>query len=388
MRKMSMGVAALFVVGLAGLACSDQSGLNAPGGGNGDKGGQAVGAGEGGTTGTTGGTIGTGGVTVGASGGTPTTGGATGTGGTAPTGGTPMTGGTGGTSGCPLIACPAIGCLYGYLPNPEPCGCPTCAPPDAGVAKDAGGEDGRLCLALPCAMPICPGGGYVSSPDPCGCPICATDGGTATDAGKKDAPKICPLINCPMLACVGESQPNPDPCGCPICVPPDAGMAKDASRADAPPICLPVACPAIACVGGMHPNPDPCGCPLCGPAPDAGVAKDATPPTACPTLESLNSTDAAQIGYSAKRMLLECTGSGITETCVANDATACPGSGSAVGDSAVCRNLCAENEYGLSYGGVGPLAPPPSIALPAACKLGLPTPGGTAFYCCPCVSIH
>ena len=166
MRKMSTGVAALFVVGLAGLACSDQSGLNAPGGGNGDKGGQAVGAVGSGTTGTTGGTIGTGGSTVGASGGTPTTGGATGTGGTAPTGGTPMTGGTGGTSGCPLIACPAIGCLYGYVPNPEPCGCPTCAPPpDAGVAKDAGGQDGRLCLALPCFMPICPGG-LLSNPDP------------------------------------------------------------------------------------------------------------------------------------------------------------------------------------------------------------------------------
>ena len=372
MRKMSMGVAALFVVGLLGLACSDQSGLNAPGGGNGDKGGQSVGAVGSGTTGTTGGTTGVGGVTVGASGGTPTTGGATGA------------GGTGGTSGCPFVACPAIGCLYGYLPNPEPCVCPTCAPPpDAGVAKDADGQDGRVCLALPCFMPICPGG-LLSNPDPCGCPICAPDGGTPTDAGKKDAPKICPLINCPMLACVGGYLPNPDPCGCPICGPtPDAGVAKDAGRTDAPPICLPVACPAIACVGGMRPNPDPCGCPLCGPA-DAGVAKDATPPTACPTLEGLNSTDAAQIGYSAKRMLLECTGSGITETCVANDATACPGSGSVVGDSAVCRNLCAANEYGLSYGGVGPLAPPPSIALPAACKLGLPTPGGTAFYCCPC----
>jgi hypothetical protein len=328
MRKMSMGVAALFVAGLMGLACSDQSGLNAPGWGNGNKGGQAVGAVGSGTTGAAGGTLGTGGVTVGASGGTPTTGGATGT------------GGTGGTSGCPLVACPFL--------------------------------------------PICPGG-YVSNPDPCGCAICATDGGTVTDAGKKDAPRICPLINCPMLACVGEYQPNPDPCGCPICGPtPDAGVAKDAGRADAPPICLPVACPAIACVGGMHPNPDPCGCPLCGPAPDAGVAKDATPPTACPTLEGLNSTDAVQVGYSAKRMLLECTGSGITETCVANDATSCPGSDPIVGNSAVCRNLCAANEYGLSYGGVGPLAPPPSIALPAACKLGLPTPGGTAFYCCPC----
>jgi len=36
MRTMSTGVAALFVVGLVGLACSDQSNLNAPGGGNGE----------------------------------------------------------------------------------------------------------------------------------------------------------------------------------------------------------------------------------------------------------------------------------------------------------------------------------------------------------------
>ena len=381
MRKMSTGVAALFVAGLSGLACSDQSGLNPPGGGNGDKGGQAGSAVGSGTTGASGGTIGTGGATVG-TGGTPIAGGATNTGGTTPAGGMPIIGSTGGTNGCPLIACPAIGCLYGYRPNPDPCGCPICAPPpDAGVAKDAGGQDGRICLALPCAMPICPGG--LSNPDPCGCPVCATDGGTATDAGKKDAPRICPPINCPMLACLDGYQSSPDPCGCPICVPPDAGVARDAGRADAP-ICPPIACPAIACVGGMHPNPDPCDCPLCGPA-DAGVAKDAAPPTACPTLESLNSTDAPQIGYSAKRMLLDCTGSGVTETCVADDATACPGSGPVVGDSAVCRNLCAANEYGLSYGAVGPLGPPASIPLPAgACRLGLPTPGGIAFYCCPC----
>jgi hypothetical protein len=235
-------------------------------------------------------------------------------------------------------------------------------------------------------MPVCPGG-YVTYPDPCGCPICATDGGTAADGGKKDAPPICPLINCPMLACVAGSGylSNPDPCGCPICGPiPDAGVAKDASRADTQPICLPVMCPAIACVGGTHPNPDPCGCPLCGPAPDAGVARDATPPAACPMLASLNSTDATQVGFSAKRMLLECTGGGVTGVCVSNDNTGCSGSGAVVGDSVVCSNLCAANEYGLSYGGVGPLAPSPSIALPAGCRAGLLTPAGIAFYCCPC----
>jgi hypothetical protein len=265
------------------------------------------------------------------------------------------------------------------LPNPDPCGCPICGPtPDAGVAKDAGGQDGRACLALPCAMPICPGG-YLTNPDPCSCPVCATDGGTVADAGRKDATPICPPINCPMLACVGGYVPSPDPCGCPICAPTrDAGVAMDAGRADTKPVCLPVACPAIACLGVSVPNPDPCGCPIC----DAGVAIDAgradTPPTACPMLASLNSTDAAQVGYSAKRMLVECTGAGVTNICVSTDVTGCTGS------SVGCSNLCAANQYGLSYGGVGPLAPPPSIGLPAGCGPGMYTPAGVAFYCCPC----
>ena len=411
MRKMSTGVAVLFLAGLLGLACTDKSGLTPLGGSGGNaggaKGGQAGSVVGRGTAGGSGGTIGAGGV---GAGGTSVTGGATGNGGTT------------GTGGCPLIACPAIACLYGSLPNPDPCGCSLCAPPpDAGVAKDGGATDGPricppvacpaigcvggtqpnpdpcgcpicaptpdagiakdACLALPCAMPLCPGGSYVPSPDPCGCPVCATDAGTATDAGKKDAP-ICSPINCPMLACKGGYVPSPDPCGCPTCGPLDAGVARDAGRADSTPICLPVACPAIACVGGTHPNPDPCGCPLCGPIPDAGVAKDATPPTACPMLTKLNSTDAAQVGYSAARGLFECQAGGATEICVSNDAAGC--SGSAVGSSVVCSNLCAANQYGLGYGGVGPLAPPPSIDLPAGCGTAMFTPGGTEFYCCPC----
>jgi len=369
MRKMSAGVVTFFVVGLMGLACSDQSGLNPPvggaGGGNGAKGGQAGSV----VGGRTAGAIGTGGVAAG------------GSGGMAITGGTPA---TGGTTGCSPIACPAIACMYGYLPSTDPCGCGICAPPpDAGVVKDAGGPDGRICLALPCAMPICPGG-YITNPDPCGCPVCAADGGTATDGGKKDGPPICPPVSCPMLACVGGFVPNPDPCGCPMCGPiPDAGVAKDVGVADARPICPPVMCPQIMCVGGSRPNPDPCGCPLCGPAPDAGVAKDSggadTSPPACPMLASLNSTDVAPVGYTAARGLFQCTGGGVTAICVSNDATGCSGSAA---DN--CTNLCSANQYGLGYGGVGPLAPPPSIALPAGCGQGMYTPGGVAFYCCPC----
>ena len=164
-------------------------------------------------------------------------------------------------------------------------------------------------------------------------------------------------------------------------------LAKDAGRADTPPVSAPIACPAIACVGGTHPNPDPCGCPLCGPAPDAGVAKDAGPPTACPMLASLNSTDAAasfvgrrdECGWSAS------TPDGSTEGCISNDATGCPGPAvTGDGDLVGCSDRCAANEYGLSYGGVGPSAAPPSIDLPAGCGSGQYTPGGLGFYCCPC----
>ena len=348
MCKMSTGVVALFVVVLVGQGCSDLPGLNSPvggaGGGDGAKGGQAGSAVGSGTAGGSGGRIGAGGVGAGGPGGTTRTGGAPGTGDTTPTGGTTVTGGTTETGGCPPIACTAIACPYGYLPSPDPCGCGSCAPPpDAGVAKDAGGPDARL---------------------------------------------ICPLIACPAIACLGGYQPNSNPCGCPTCAPPDAGVVKDAGGPDARLICPPIACPMVACVYGSQSNPDPCGCPICGPTFDGGVGKDAgradTLPTACPMLASLNSTDTALFGYSAKRMLLECTGGGVTEICTSNDATGCPGPGSTPGGGIGCSNLCTSGEYGLSYGGVGPLAPPPSIALPAGCGQGVYTPGGVAYYCCPC----
>ena len=148
--------------------------------------------------------------------------------------------------------------------------------------------------------------------------------------------------------------------------------------------CPLIACPAFGCVGETHLDPDPCGCPVCGPAPDSGVAKDATPPTACPMLASLNSTDAAHVGYSAARALFDCTYTGGGSICVSNDVTGCSGSRAVIGDLVSCSNLCAADEYGLAYGGVGPLAAPPSIDLPAGCGSGMFTPGGVAFYCCPC----
>ena len=83
-----------------------------------------------------GGSSGTG--AAGASGGAIVTGGvgAGGTGGTS--------GGTGGTGSCPPIMCPALACLGHTQPNPDPCGCPICAPNlDGGMAQDAGGSADR-----------------------------------------------------------------------------------------------------------------------------------------------------------------------------------------------------------------------------------------------------
>jgi len=52
-----------------------------------------------------------------------------------------------------------IACTYGYLPNPEPCGCPSCAPaPDAGVEKYAQDAGRRTPLLHRAAGVACPTG--------------------------------------------------------------------------------------------------------------------------------------------------------------------------------------------------------------------------------------
>jgi len=136
-------------------------------------------------------------------------------------GGSTMGGSTaievGGTTGsaCPPAGCTDVHCPDGYVRLPSgPCGCPFCAPADAGFEKDATTD--ACPPAGPCALPICPAGYTVTTP-PCGCPTCE-----AVDAGQADA-DICPPIACPALACAGGMIPNPaDPCGCPICAPSDA----------------------------------------------------------------------------------------------------------------------------------------------------------------------
>ena len=57
------------------------------------------------------------------------------------------------------VMCPMIACTYGYLPNPEPCGCPKCAPPpDAGVVKNTQDAGTRTPLFHRAAGVACPTG--------------------------------------------------------------------------------------------------------------------------------------------------------------------------------------------------------------------------------------
>ena len=67
--------------------------------------------------------------------------------------------------------------------------------------------------------------------------------------------------------------------------------------------------------------------------------------------------------------------------CLTDNAT-CDGCGA----GATCTNKCKANEYAASCGSVGPGDPSITYAdPPAGCRLGLATPAGVAFYCCPCL---
>jgi hypothetical protein len=349
MFKMSKGVATLLFASLVGLACNSHTSLN-PGGGTTAGGATNGGQVSGGVVGSTGGSIVSGGMAGGsggtiAAGGSSVSGGTIGAAGASGTGGTIAAGGSGGSGSCTPHLCIAPPCAGRFVPSSDPCACPVCDPvPDAGTIKDApSSDDGLVCPGPipPCIPPpqTCPAGTQLSSP-PCGCTSCfPVDGGTG-DSRQPDGRVICDIV-CPDIFCMYGELPNPKPCSCPVCAPPpDAGVAKDAGRAD-------------------------------------------TSPIACPMLAALNSTDAARISYSAGRALVSCAyASGATGVCVSDDVTTC--SGSAVGEPLSCSNLCAANQYGLGYGGVGPMAAPPSIDLPAGCTAGLQTPAGVAFYCCPC----
>jgi hypothetical protein len=241
--KTISGAFAFLLAGWLGLACG-ATGLTSEGqGGQGGSGalGGAVGSGGAGAGGA-GGSIGTGGnLNLGGK----AAGGVSGGGGRVSPGGA---GGTGGTTCLPMGACPAIACLYGEMPNPDPCGCPICVPPDAGVCPPS-------CPAVKCAPDSVPGA------DSCGCPICLLpDAGAGGDA----APDACIALPCPPPEpCQPGYQLVEVLCRCPTCMPLDGGQPDGL-------IVCPPTCPAVKCASGSVLGTDVCGCPTCDPVPDAG----------------------------------------------------------------------------------------------------------------------
>ena len=136
-----------------------------------------------------------------------------------------------------------------------------------------------------------------------------------------------------------------------------------------------------------------CRCDVC-PAADGGSgvdaistdgASDKEPLPQCTWPGSLN--DAGPDGCRASRALVACNGPAGGCDCRSDDATTCPTPttcGLAYGYT-TCQDQCADNEYAVACGG----PPQPDAAYvnqqpPSSCRLALATPGGVAFYCCPC----
>jgi len=111
-----------------------------------------------------------------------------------------------------------------------------------------------------------------------------------------------------------------------------------------------------------------------------------TTPASCHWPASLDATDAGAGRCVAKRHRLSCNGgdAGVFESCISDSADHCEGPSVVPGVTFTCRDDCQPSEYGVVCGGIGPGGPssePPS----ADCRSAAYTPGGTAFYCCPCV---
>ncbi len=112
---------------------------------------------------------------------------------------------------------------------------------------------------------------------------------------------------------------------------------------------------------------------------DGGAGAAAT----CAWPASLDSRDAGAGACQPAHALLSCTGGNLTELCLSDDPTQCPG------DNAVpnvtfndCHDLCGSQEYAVVCGSVGP---GPISDPPAGCHGAEATPAGIVFYCCPCL---
>jgi hypothetical protein len=102
----------------------------------------------------------------------------------------------------------------------------------------------------------------------------------------------------------------------------------------------------------------------------------------CTRAAGLDGPDAPRGSCSSKRALVSCdVGGGATAVCLSDDPMRC---GDEVGATTGCTNECAASEYAIVCGGIGPNIG--SAAPPQGCRSQGQTPGGPAFYCCPCGS--
>jgi|HubBroStandDraft_1064217.scaffolds.fasta_scaffold105135_1 hypothetical protein len=122
--------------------------------------------------------------------------------------------------------------------------------------------------------------------------------------------------------------------------------------------------------------------------PDGAGTGDGNPAAllpACTWPSSLDPADASSGQCRAARAVLSCSSAnGSGEGCLSDDPTQCPTTGLICVSCGpfTCHDQCEPSEYGLVCGGIGPsvsAAQPPSD-----CRSVGVTPGGTAFYCCPC----
>jgi hypothetical protein len=171
--------------------------------------------------------------------------------------------------------------------------------------------------------------------------------------------------------------------------------AADASLQDCFGGCLCFA--ADACPANFLPNSEN----------DAEGSEASTALPACQWPASLN--DGGRGACSVGRAYVECSypegfscaggpggsgggssGGGVTQLCISDDPTSCPGCES-INGPATCTNKCAPNEYVVSCGGLPPFPAaggPPDVVYqqaPAGCVPVIPEgTAGNVYSCCPC----
>ncbi len=138
---------------------------------------------------------------------------------------------------------------------------------------------------------------------------------------------------------------------------------------------------------------DPCICDY-KPAQDAGAPSETgtntvvsgAGPQLCQWPAAFDPSDASAPGACrAAPALVHCLdGNGGGQICLSRDPTTCSESPEQPDATFDCKNQCATNEYAALCGSIGPGALS-DVEIPTGCRMALATPGGVAFYCCPCM---